>query len=410
MLRLTRSRFRFLSLWASFIAFLMILLLQTTIPAFSQQSRPASRPAFAPTTQELRGVWLTNVDSQVMFSEAGIQQAFQQLANLRFNTVYPAVWNWGYTQYPSKVTGQTFGVTVDPREPGLQDRDALAEMVAIGHRRGLQIIPWFEFGFMTTAESELASQHPGWVTRRRDGTEIWQEGIYDRRWLNPFHPEVQQFIQNLVLEIVTQYDIDGIQFDDHFGLPTEFGYDPYTVQLYRQDHRGQSPPSDPQNPEWIRWRANKITSFQRQLFRAIKDQKEGVIVSLSPNRYDFALNRHLQDWRTWEREGLIEELILQVYTNRIDGFLTELARPEVQEARSHIPTAIGILTGLKDRPIPIRQVEEQVRTVRQQGFPGVSFFFYETLWNLTNEVPSDRQSIFQSLFTQSVIRPTIVKP
>ena len=402
MLRPSRSQFLY------FIPFLisLITILIFSNPVFSEE---IIRPRTTPALQEMRGVWLTNVDSEVMFSRAGIRQAFNQLAQLKFNTVYPAVWNWGYTQYPSAIAQQTYGLTVDPRSTGLQHRDALAEMVEIGHRRGLAIAPWFEFGFMTTADSEMASRHPDWITQRRDGSQIWQEGIYQRKWLNPFKPEVQQFIQNLVLEIVTQYDIDGIQFDDHFGLPNEFGYDDYTVQLYRQEHQGKSPPSNAQDPEWIQWRADKITAFMRQLFRAIKDQKEDVVVSLSPNRYDFALNNHLQDWRTWEREGLIEELMLQVYTSSVDGLVNELARPEVQEARRHIPTGVGILTGLKDRPVAIRQVQDQVEAVRRQGFAGVSFFFYETMWNLSNESRSDRQSAFRSLFSQAALRPVLVK-
>lgn len=391
-----------------FISFLLslITILLLNNPVFSNE---AFRPLATPTLQEIRGVWLTNVDSEVMLSRTGIRQAFNQLAQLKFNTVYPAVWNWGYTQYPSAIAQQTYGLTVDPRSPGLQHRDALAEMVEIGHRRGLAIAPWFEFGFMTTAESELASRHPHWITQRRDGSKIWQEGIYQRKWLNPFQPEVQKFIQNLVLEVVSQYDIDGVQFDDHFGLPNEFGYDTYTVQLYRQEHQGKSPPSNAQDPEWVKWRADKITAFIRQLFRAIKDQKEDVVVSLSPNRYDFALNKHLQDWRTWEREGLVEELVLQVYTSSVNGLMNELARSEVQDARRHIPTGVGILTGLKDRPVAIRQVQEQVGAVRSQGFAGVSFFFYETMWNLSNESVSDRQSVFRSLFSRAALRPVLAK-
>jgi len=75
------------------------------------------------------------------------------------------------------------------------------------------VIPWFEFGFMAPADSDLAKRHPDWLTSRRDGSQIWIEGKHEV-WLNPFRPEVQQFIQDLILEIVSK-DIDGIQFDDH---------------------------------------------------------------------------------------------------------------------------------------------------------------------------------------------------
>jgi len=86
------------------------------------------------------------------------------------------------------------------------------------------------------------------------------EGKHDRVWLNPFRPEVQQFIQDLILEIVSKYDIDGIQFDDHFGLPSE-GYDAFTVGQYMQEHAGKRPPDNPQNSKWLRWRLTKLLSI-----------------------------------------------------------------------------------------------------------------------------------------------------
>jgi len=44
-----------------------------------------------------------------------------------------------------------------------------------------------------------------------------KEGKHDR-FGSTFRPEVQQFIQDLIIEIVSKYDIDGIQFDDHLAL------------------------------------------------------------------------------------------------------------------------------------------------------------------------------------------------
>ena len=110
----------------------------------------------------------------------------------------------------------------------------LKEIVTEGHKKGLTVIPWFEFGFMAPADSLLAKNRPQWLTSRSDGTKIVKEGTHDRVWLNPFRPDVQQFIQDLIVEIVKNYDIDGIQFDDHFGLPSELGYDAYTVALIQK--------------------------------------------------------------------------------------------------------------------------------------------------------------------------------
>ena len=366
-------------------------------------SQPSTIPA-----SELRGVWLTNIDSDVLFSSTQLSDALQRLDRLNFNTVYPTVWNWGYTLYPSSVAQKIVGRAVDP-EPGLNERDMLAEVVGRGHALGMSVIPWFEFGFMAPADSQLAVRHPEWLTQRRDGTQIVMEGQHERVWLNPFHPQVQQSIVDLISEIVANYDVDGIQLDDHFGLPVELGYDPHTVQLYQLEHQGKLPPDNPRDLEWIRWRSDKITEVMARVFAAVKARKPHAIVALSPNPQHFAYTNYLQDWFNWERRGFIEEILLQVYRSNLNDFISELKRPEVKMALSHIPVGVGILTGLKNYPVSIQQIQQQVREVRRQGFAGVSFFFYETLWNLAKEKPEERQSAFSALFPKPAVRPSVLQ-
>jgi len=357
--------------------------------------------------QELRGVWLTNIDSDVLFSQGELEGAIARLDQLNFNTLYPTVWNWGYTLYPSQIAQQAYGIELDP-EPGLQNRDILQEIITEAQQRDMAVIPWFEFGFMAPADSTLAQTHPNWLTQRRNGEIIWLEGgIIERVWLNPLRPDVQKFITDLAVEIVSKYDVDGIQFDDHFGFPSDFGYDEFTVNLYRQEHNNQNPPANPKNPEWIRWRAGKITDFMGDLFAAIKAANPSAIISLSPNPQEFSLESYLLDWQTWERMGFIEELIVQIYRNNLDRFQAELAHPSLQQAKDHIPVAIGVLSGLRGRFVPLSQIEEQVEIVRNQGFAGVSFFFYESLWNYADETPTQRQAALNQLFPHEVPRPTV---
>ncbi|MFB2975098.1 family 10 glycosylhydrolase [Microseira sp. BLCC-F43] len=358
-------------------------------------------------TEEIRGVWLTNIDSDVLFSPSRLSRALERLHKLHLNTVYPTVWNWGYTLYPSAIARGTIGRSLDP-EIGLRGRDILKEIIDQGHKKGMTVIPWFEFGFMAPADSELAQRYPNWILSGRDGTQIWKEGRHDRVWLNPFRPDVQQFIEDLILEIVTKYDIDGIQFDDHFGFPSELGYDPFTVALYQKEHNGQSPPENFKDPEWLRWRADKITQYMQRIYRGIKERKPNVIVSVSPNPQRFSYEFFLTDWETWDKQGLIDELILQVYRDDIARFIGELEQPEVLSARQRIPVGVGIMTGVKPRFVAIPQIQQQVETVRQRNFSGISFFFYESLWTLTQEPSAQRQNAIASLFPEPVKRPAIV--
>ncbi|MBW4670637.1 MAG: glycoside hydrolase family 10 protein [Cyanomargarita calcarea GSE-NOS-MK-12-04C] len=392
-----------------FVGVVMLSLISALMLSFpfafevEAQNVPRSRQ-----TSELRGVWLTNIDSDVLFARDRLSKALQKLKQLNFNTVYPTVWNWGYTLYPSKVAQRVFGRSLDPT-PGLQGRDMLKEIVDGGHQQGLTVIPWFEFGFMAPADSDLAKRHPQWLTSRRNGTKIVKEGIHERVWLSPFRPDVQQFIQDLIVEIVRNYDIDGIQFDDHFGLPTELGYDPYTVALYRKEHRGQAPPNNFQDPEWVRWRADKITNYMKRVFKAIKNVKKDCLVSVAPNPQRFSYDFFLADWEKWERMGLVEELVMQIYRDDLQVFNSELERPEVKSAKRHIPVSVGILSGLKGRFVPTQQIETQVKNARDRNFAGVSFFFYETLWNMSKEKPEQRQTSFQKMFLTPISHPNLFK-
>lgn len=382
------------------------VVITTPSPAPTEETPTVPTPRKMP-TEEIRGVWLTNIDSDVLFSRSRLSRALERLHQLNLNTLYPTVWNWGYTLYPSAVARGTIGRSLDP-EIGLRGRDILKEIIDQGHQKGMTVIPWFEFGFMAPADSELAKRYPNWILSRRDGTQIWKEGRHDRVWLNPFRPDVQQFIEDLILEIVTKYDIDGIQFDDHFGFPSELGYDPFTVALYQAEHNGQSPPENFKDPEWLRWRADKISQYMQRIYRAIKERKPNAIVSVSPNPQRFSYEFFLTDWATWDRQGSIDELILQVYRDDINRFIGELEQPEVQTARQRIPVAIGTMTGVKPRFVAIGQIQQQVETVRDRNFSGMSFFFYESLWTLTQEPSVQRQNAIASLFPAPVKRPAIV--
>ncbi|MGD1904122.1 MAG: glycoside hydrolase family 10 protein [Geitlerinemataceae cyanobacterium] len=359
--------------------------------------------------QELRGVWLTNIDSEVLFSRRALDRGLTRLARLNFNTVYPAVWNWGYTLYPSDVAEETYGVRVDPH-PGLRRRDMLAEAVDRGRELDLRVVPWFEFGFQAPSDSRLAERKPEWLTQKADGSQTRMEGDHERVWLNPFMPEVQDFIIALVVELVENYDIDGIQFDDHMGLPAEYGYDPYTIALYRAEHDGNDPPQDHTDSYWVAWRADKITQFMRRLFFAVKAVDNEAVISVSPNPQSFAYSRYLQDWERWERMGLIEELIVQLYRRDLESFESQLQAPELLAARDHIPTAIGVLAGLRNRPADTELMGEQIEAVRANAFNGVAFFFYESLWQWSDDSEAEREAAIGEWFEEDASAPTVYDP
>ncbi len=367
---------------------------------------------------EIRGAWLTNIDSEVLFSRSALTAALDRLAEHNFNTVYLTVWNWGYTLYPSEVAVRAFGYKQglypaienqgrDDAAEALQgDRDMLLEAIELASVRNLSVIPWFEFGLMAPEDSPLARRNPTWITRRADGTHIdYQDnGKHARVWLNPFHPEVQQFLVDLVSELSANYDIEGFQIDDHFGLPVAFGYDPATTALYQQA-TGRQPPANAEDTLWMRWRADQITQLVERLFRAMKRHRPRAVFSVSPSPAGFAYGNYLQDWPAWERAGYVEELLVQIYRRSLSIFASELTKPVLRAARDRIPTAIGILSGLRQNSVSSTLVKDQVLESRQQGFAGVSFFYYESIWQAENESVAAREAMVRSLFPAPKPRP-----
>ncbi|MEM0979356.1 MAG: family 10 glycosylhydrolase [Cyanobacteria bacterium P01_H01_bin.58] len=361
---------------------------------------------------EVRGVWLTNIDSDVLFSQEKLKEGIQRLKIMNVNTLYPVVWNFGYPQFPSATAERLLGrkkrllPADNPAFEAAQgDRDMLQEIIELAHAEGMAVIPWFEFGFMAPADYDVLAKHPDWFTERLDGTREIQQGEETFTWMNPFHPRTRQLLLLLMAEVLENYDVEGLQVDDHLGMPVDMGYDPFTISLYEEEHDGQSPPEDENDPEWVAWRANKITEFMVQVRLLIDQRQPGGILSVSPNPYPFSYVRYLQDWPTWTELNLVDELIIQVYRGDLERFVWELNKPTAVAANRSISTAIGLLSGLRNRPTDIDLLTEQLAAVRDRDYAGVSYFFYETLWVPGKETSEERQTEFQEAFLNTVDRP-----
>ncbi|MEY4351970.1 MAG: hypothetical protein RLZZ609_211 [Cyanobacteriota bacterium] len=345
---------------------------------------PGSGPSLAPAQPQrigpakpLLGVWFTLNDMGTLRDRPKLEEAVNQLGRLGFTTLYPVVWNGGYAYYASAVTQQRKLQDFSVR--GLQGQDPLAELITLAQNRGMQLVPWFEFGFMAPPSSELAKRHPQWLTQTREGGTTSMSAAGEVVWLNPFRPEVQQLLTDLALEVVTLYAVDGVQFDDHFSLPNTFGYDAYTRALYLRE-TGRSVPANPQEAAWVRWRADKLTAFLRRLRTALKARKPNLFISLSPNYADFAYKLQLQDWRTWVKDGLVDEVVVQLYRPDLESFTAELNRPELQGKK--LPMSVAVMAGQRMRPTAMPLLQGKVAALRQRGL-GVAFFHYGPLWEAT---------------------------
>ena len=364
------------------LTLLLATMLQLPQPA---KAEPAKTEPAKTVPTELRGVWLTANDMPVLRDRTRMQATLDQLADLRFNRLYAVVWNGGMAYYPSQVSeGRQFQ---NFTYRGLQGQDVIGELITAGRSRGLMVLPWFEFGFMAPPDSELARRHRSWLTQKRDGGLSSISAAGEVVWLNPFRPEVQQLITELVLEVVSQY---------------------FTVALYRKE-TGREPPANEAEPSWVKWRADRITAFMEQLAKAVRKARPGALISISPNYYDFAYKLQLQDWRSWVQRGIADELLIQIYRPDLASYLPQLEKPEVQESLGLIPTAIAVMSGQRNRPTPLALIRQKVEANRAKGL-GVAFFYLESLWSLGPEPAAERLSGLANLFGDLPSQPLPSQP
>ncbi|MEM7630252.1 MAG: family 10 glycosylhydrolase, partial [Planctomycetota bacterium] len=270
----------------------------------------AAGPASASGTQtapaEVRGTWLTTTANTHIASPTHTAETMRRLREIGLNTVYIECWKNGYTQYPSEVMQRVIGVErrpalvkQDPSDPDtpVEARDLLQETVIEAHRNEMLAIGWFEYGFMAAhkdTQNHLREMYPHWLSRDAEGNEIAPNGFV---WMNPLHPETRRLLMDIVLEAVDRYDLDGVQLDDRIVWPYyTMGYDDFTVAWYRNEHAGAEPPADPRDPEWMRWRADKINAYSRQFVRELREARPGLIVSLSPAPYPWCFENYLLEW------------------------------------------------------------------------------------------------------------------
>ncbi len=339
--------------------------------------------------EELRGVWITNVDSDVLNSKQKIADAMDYLAERGFNVVYPVVWNKGYTLFPSEVAQDSIGFLQDPVFAN-QNRDPLAEIIVEAHRVGIEVIPWFEYGFASVfgdpSGGHILQANPHWASKDVDGNIANRNNFY---WMNAIHPFVQEFMLGIMEEAILNYDIDGVQGDDRLpAMSSTAGYSDFTKQLYREEHNGEDPPSQHDDTEFLRWKADKLTVFAGDLYNMVKDNDPNLTVSLSPSIYSFSYDNYLQDWPTWLDSAYVDILHPQNYRYDIgsykqvirnmlgqqpfssQGYIHRFYRPQIYP---------GVLIKAGGTFNDDEYVLEAIDFNREYDLKGEVYFFYEGL-------------------------------
>ena len=197
--------------------------------------------------------------------------------------------------------------------------DPLEFMIDETHQRGMEFHAWLNLNRVTHkisksfASSNIGKKHPEWILEY-DGYRLFNFGL----------PEVRNYITEVTINIVNNYDIDGVHFDDYFypytvtnqTLKDEAAYQKYGARFANKDD----------------WRRNNVDVLIKQISDGIIAAKPHVKFGISPfgvwrNQKDDATGSATQagqtsydnlyaDTKKWLKAGWIDYMVPQIYFTR----------------------------------------------------------------------------------------------
>lgn len=185
--------------------------------------------SFQYSEDQFRGAWVStvyNIDypTKKNMSEkeykAGYIKLLNNLENLNMNAVIFQVRPKSDTFYKSKINPWSEYLT--GKQGVSPNWDPLSWMIEETHKRGMEFHAWFNPYRVTNSKNEkLESLSEGnWARKNPGKTFEFESKIY----LNPGEPEVIKHINDTVMEVVENYNIDAVHFDDYF-YPSRRGDD-----------------------------------------------------------------------------------------------------------------------------------------------------------------------------------------
>lgn len=225
-----------------------------------------------PPKRELRATWLATVDKidwPKVSGEANQKNALITILNklesanmtsafFQIRPMADAFYKSNYEPWSQYLTG-TRG-----KDPGY---DPLEFAIEEAHKRGIEIHAWmnpyrYETGSMNHgSEDYVRKNHPDWILT-----------YSDRRILDPGNPEVREYIINIVEDVVKNYNVDGIIFDDY--------YYPYSGTT-NEDIASQNKYKDP-SMNVGDWRRQNVDELIAGIYKKIQETKPTVKFSQGP--------------------------------------------------------------------------------------------------------------------------------
>lgn len=259
-------------------------------------------------TEFSKGVWISyNEINSMLKSENGFKAEFDtavgNLKNLGITDLYFHI----RSHCDSVVKSEYFPQT----ESSLNaDFDILQYVTDICHKENIKVHGWINPYRVTASHSDITllpqdSPVAGWLGDEKPDNDInviINNGIY----LNPACAEVRQLIVNGIKELIANYQLDGIHFDDYFYPTTDPDFDRASYDTYKS---GATFPLSQDD-----WRRANVDALITDSKTAISLSGKDIVFSVSPfGGIEKDYNSYYADVENWCKNSMVDEIIPQLY-------------------------------------------------------------------------------------------------
>ena len=298
------------------------------------------------------------------------ERSAKELASAGVNIILPNMAWAGVAHYPSKILPQSKTFT--------QYGDQIAQCVEAARKHGLEVHVWKITWNLEGAPKEFVEK-----MRAEGRTQVSSTG-QALNWLCPSHPKNVLLELESSLEIVENYDVDGIHLDyirypgshacycdgcrQRFVLATRLQIDEWPAAVL--------PKTGTHSEKYIEWRAQQITRLVRMLHKRLREADPKIKISAAVfGWYPGCIASIGQDWIAWAKAGYVDFVCPMNYTESTDYF-TELLVNQLALMPKDVAIYPGIGATASNSLLTPDAVVEQIYVSRNLGASGWTIFDY----------------------------------
>ena len=357
--------------------------------------------------QEFRAAWV-DIFHNGMGSASEVDTLVSTLASGNYNAVIVQV--LGYMDMIGTAShGAHWQSSILPWSPRVKANfDPLAYLCTQAHAAGIEVHAWIggsggamyrvslEANGWPPKNNATLAAHPEWFIAPRansEGNAVVAVDIYYS--LDMGSPDVQEYLVSIVRELVTNYPIDGINWDDEIngdGYLAGFGYPAYSqanyarsgLARYRLNTGATGTPSNT-DPAWSNYRRRfknelmarvqaEIQSIKSNPRQPVRHTTAALAYGSPPGNCNFATSTpylYFCDWAGMLQNGWVDAVIPQTYSK-------STFKSWADRISSCWVSVRPVFMGMSFSGLSISDITSQISYLRDKGLTGYATYSYYT--------------------------------